>query len=204
MIPLTYWSPAGGDALLQASVEFDWQVYNKNGRKIILFNRYYGNVWSQAPNTMGPFAWSPTIVSYGWETTQGGVGVSWKPITDANLVLTVERQFPVGRQGVYDWLYRAGYSWDKGYEFKPFVKSWPYITFYGEYDYWSSADRHSFGIETRWGAQYTVGRSVFPFGLHATLVLHCKLRLRLLHLCAALLGHGCRPGVRIQKVVSGR
>lgn len=162
---VTYWKPSGGDALVQASVEFDWQIYNNNGRKLALFNRYYGNVWSQSPNSPGPFAWSPVIVSYGWETTQGGVGINWKPLTNANLVLSIENQFPVGRQGDQGWLYRVGYSWDQGYEFKPYVKSWSYRTFYGEYDYWTNNKRNSFGIETRWGRSTRLGglssRSVF-------------------------------------------
>ena len=161
----TYWRPTVGDAVLQGSQEFFWQPYNKNGRKLLVFNRYYGNIWSQAPDARGPYDWSPTVASSGWSTAQGGLGISWKPLTDANLVLTVEKLFPAGQQGINDWLYRVGYSWDRGYEFKPYVKSWPYVTFYGEYDQWASSGRQIFGMETRWGRSTRLGdrnsRSVF-------------------------------------------
>ena len=161
----TYWRPTVGDAVLQGSQEFFWQPYNRNGRKLLVFNRYYGNIWSQAPDAKGPYDWSPTVASSGWSTAQGGIGISWKPLTDANLVLTAEKLFPAGQQGINDWLYRVGYSWDRGYEFKPYVKSWPYVTVYAEYDQWASSGRQIFGMETRWGHSTRLGerssRAVF-------------------------------------------
>lgn len=153
---LTYWTPARGDAVLQGSQEFYWQPYHKNGQKLMVFNRYYGNLWSAAAGTAGPVESTPWIASYGWSTAQGGIGLNWKPISDANLVLTVEKLFPVGQQGLNDWLYRIGYSWDQGVELKPIAKNWTYLTFYGEYVQWASSARQILGMETRWGRSHSL------------------------------------------------
>ena len=148
---LTYWTPVKGDAVLQGSQEFYWQPVNQNGRKVQIFNRYYGNLWSASAGTPGPVESTPWIASYGWSTAQGGIGVNWKPISNANLVLAVEKLFPVGQQGLDDWLYRVGYSWDQGVELNPVKKNWPYRTFYTEYVQWASSARQIMGMEARWG-----------------------------------------------------
>lgn len=66
------------------------------------------------------------------ESVQAGLGLSYKPLADHNLVIGAERLIGIGADARDDWMLRAGYSWVRGYGPDFARKRWTYLTFYGE------------------------------------------------------------------------
>lgn len=64
------------------------------------------------------------------DTIQGGAGLRWKPIDDQSFYLSGERLFRIGSQARNDWLLRASYGWDTGYDIEPVRDDWPFATIF--------------------------------------------------------------------------
>ena len=62
------------------------------------------------------------------DTVQGGAGLRWKPIADQSFYLSGERLFRIGDEARNDWLLRASYGWDTGYDIEPVRDDWPFAT----------------------------------------------------------------------------
>ena len=70
----------------------------------------------------------------GGRTTQGMVGARWKPFSDHNLVLEVDKLFALGDVARDDTLLRAAYSYMVGTDLRVFDASWPTWYVYAEVD----------------------------------------------------------------------
>ena len=64
------------------------------------------------------------------DTMQGGIGLRYRPLKSHNLVLAVERLMAIGDDARNDWMLRASFSWDKGFDLKPQASSWTFATLY--------------------------------------------------------------------------
>lgn len=69
------------------------------------------------------------------DTIQGGVGLRWKPIADKSFYLSSERLFRIGEEARNDWLLRASYGWDTGYDIEPVEDDWTFATIYTDAAY---------------------------------------------------------------------
>ena len=112
---------AAGPSLVQSQggVELAWtppQIGFRDGKRLQLFGRL---AWGHSDN----FALKE-------ESAQAGIGVRYKPWRDHNLVFAAERLAAVGKAARNDWMLRASYSWDTGYDLQPEASSWRYGTLY--------------------------------------------------------------------------
>jgi hypothetical protein len=99
----------------------------------------------------------------GWDTGMYVLGIRYKPISDANLNIALERHWKQNEPD--DWQVRMGYSWDKGSDLDVTNPSWSYLFYYGEVAHLLDEGRtfavveYRFGRSTRLGGQN--GRAVF-------------------------------------------
>lgn len=112
---------AAGPSLAQSQggVELAWtppRIGFRDGRQLQIFGRL---AWGHSDD----FALQE-------DSAQAGVGVRYKPWRDHNLVFSGERLAAVGSAARDDWMLRASYSWDTGYDLQPEEKSWTYATLY--------------------------------------------------------------------------
>lgn len=64
------------------------------------------------------------------DTLQGGAGVRYRPLQSHNLVVAAERLVAIGDDARNDWMLRASYSWDKGFDIRPQARHWTFATAY--------------------------------------------------------------------------
>lgn len=95
---------------------------NRNGSTFDLFGRLFQTLYEQGGG--------PT----GMRTTQGMLGARWKPFTDHNLVLEVDRLFKLGEVARNDTLLRAAYSLTHGTDLRVVDPDWLTWTVYAEID----------------------------------------------------------------------
>jgi tetratricopeptide (TPR) repeat protein len=95
---------------------------NRNGALFEVFGRVFETLYDQAGG--------PT----GLRTTQGMVGARWKPFSDHNLVLEVDKLFRLGEAARNDTLLRAAYSYTVGTDLRVIDPSWPTWYIYAEVD----------------------------------------------------------------------
>jgi tetratricopeptide (TPR) repeat protein len=95
---------------------------NRNGALFEVFGRVFETLYDQAGG--------PT----GLRTTQGMVGARWKPFSDHNLVLEVDKLFRLGDAARNDTLLRAAYSYTVGTDLRVIDPSWPTWYIYAEVD----------------------------------------------------------------------
>ncbi|MBW7837860.1 MAG: tetratricopeptide repeat protein [Sphingomonadales bacterium] len=112
---------AAGPSLAQSQggVELAWTPPRfgfRDGRRLQIFGRL---AWGHSDD----FALKE-------DSAQAGVGVRYKPWRDQNLVFSAERLAALGREARNDWMLRASYSWDMGFDLRPEEKSWTYATLY--------------------------------------------------------------------------
>ena len=94
--------PAGGETTTQAGGEVWTRLGgDHNGRPILVFVRAYQTLDADT----GPV---------GADSTQGWVGVRWKPLTGANLVVEASRMVALGGKARDDTMLRAAWSGDIG------------------------------------------------------------------------------------------
>lgn len=85
---------------------------DNNGRPVQAFVR----AWQTLDSDAGPT---------GGESSQGWVGVRWKPLTETNLVLEASRMIALGDAARDDTALRAAWSWDVGGDLRYNRDSWP-------------------------------------------------------------------------------
>ena len=92
------------------------------------------------------------------DTIQGGAGLRWKPIADKSFYLSGERLFRIGSQARNDWLLRASYGWDTGYDIEPVRDDWPFATVFTDVAWIPGNDWSVFlTAEGRLGRSYKYG-----------------------------------------------
>ncbi|WP_439472569.1 NfrA family protein [Brevundimonas sp.] len=103
----------GGDEVTQVGGEVWARVGgDNNGRPVQVFARAYQTVDADTGPTGG-------------ESTQGWVGVRWKPFTETNLSLEASRLIAVGDAARDDTMLRAAWSADVGSDLRYDRDSWP-------------------------------------------------------------------------------
>ncbi len=95
---------------------------NRNGALFEVFGRLFETLYSEAGG--------PT----GWPSTQGMVGARWKPFSDHNLVLEVDKLINIGGSARDDTLLRAAYSYSVGTDLRAIDTHWPTWYIYTEVD----------------------------------------------------------------------
>ncbi len=115
--PSTYTSQLGTE-LYYRPPEFG----NQNGALFELFGRLFETLYDQAGG--------PT----GLRTTQGMVGARWKPFSEHNLVLEIDKLFALGDAARDDTLLRAAYSYTVGTDLRVLETNWPTWYVYAEVD----------------------------------------------------------------------
>ena len=95
---------------------------NRNGALFEVFGRLFETLYDQAGG--------PT----GLRTTQGMVGARWKPFSDHNLVLEVDKLIALGDAARNDTLLRAAYSYTVGTDLRAIDTHWPTWYVYAEVD----------------------------------------------------------------------
>lgn len=135
-------SVSGPSAFVQTSVEIWYQppvIGYRDGRQFQIFAYTFETL---NDNNQGPI---------GGQTSQGSIGVRWKPLRDYNLVFTAERLIRIGKRTNDDWLVRAGYSYDHGVDIKQYLNNWSYRTLFVETAYLVEQERSITNMEARWG-----------------------------------------------------
>ncbi|MDB5868350.1 MAG: hypothetical protein JWP96_682 [Polaromonas sp.] len=114
-------NPGATDDTLQAGLEAYWRPFGYgDGRLLELYGGLLGTLYSKADLPTG----APTV--------QGALGARVKPLTEANLILALERRLGIGSLAQSDWLARIGYSWDKGLDLRADVPQWWTAQVYAE------------------------------------------------------------------------
>ncbi len=140
---------AGGGSVGQGIVEAYWQppvIGNRDGKLLQIYGR-------AGLNALTPASTVQT------DSTQGAVGVRYKPFSDLNLLVAGERLFPIGDSAIKDWLVRAGYSIGLNTDIQPTQSSYWTGQIYGEADYFVNQDRFIGTVEGRYGLDSRIGNS---------------------------------------------
>jgi tetratricopeptide (TPR) repeat protein len=104
---------AGGESATQAGGEVWARVgSDNNGRPVRVFARAYQTLAADS----GPV---------GTDSTQGWVGVRWKPLTETNLVVEASRMIAIGDNARDDTMLRVAWSGDIGGDLRFDRDSWP-------------------------------------------------------------------------------
>jgi tetratricopeptide (TPR) repeat protein len=116
-VPSTYTSQFGSEFYYRPE-----GFGNRNGALFDVFGRVFETLYDQAggPN--------------GWRTTQGMVGARWKPFSEQNLVLEIDKLFALGDVARDDTLLRAAYSYTVGTDLRVLDTNWPTWYVYAEVD----------------------------------------------------------------------
>ena len=108
----------GGEQVTQVGGEVWARVGgDNNGRPVQVFARAYQTVDADSGPTGG-------------DTTQGWVGVRWKPLTETNLVVEASRLIALGDAARDDTMLRAAWSADVGGDLRYDRDSWPSANVY--------------------------------------------------------------------------
>ncbi|BAF89220.1 TPR repeat protein [Azorhizobium caulinodans ORS 571] len=137
--------PPNGGHTIQGGAEIYWRppgIGYQNGAIFEVFARGFQTWYAENGS------------STGWDTTQGSVGVRWKPFATQNLVLESAYLFPIGALAREDWLLRAAYSLGEGTDLRVDVSEWNYWQAYVEGDYYVSQPERIGLFEARWGRAY--------------------------------------------------
>lgn len=142
---------SGGVIPSQGGVELLYQPdtigYN-NGRVLRFFGRA---LWSNHPGSM-------RIDSH---TVQGGAGIEYKPLGDANLYLSVEKLFPIGNQAQSNVLLRTSWGYSDGYDMRPDRSSWNQTILYADAGYLLQHEKtRSLYVEGRQGWVKKIGNAM--------------------------------------------
>jgi len=133
---------AGGIVPSQGSVEFIYQpagIGYRDGRTFRVFGR---TLWSNKPES----------IAIDSKTTQGGVGIEYKPLRDVNAYVSLERLVKIGEQAEGNWLLRASWGYSNGYDLRPNVRSWNQTILYADAGYFLQQDKiRSVYLEARQG-----------------------------------------------------
>lgn len=122
--------------------EIYYQMINDNGRKLSLYLSY--GLTLRAEND-----------DEGWDTGMYVLGIRYKPISDANLNIALERHWKQDEPD--DWQVRMGYSWDRGSDLDVTNPSWSYLFYYGEVAHLLDEGRTFAVVEYRFGRSTRLG-----------------------------------------------
>lgn len=131
----------------QAVVEGYWQppnIGNQAGRIFQIYSRV-------SLNTLG--AGGSTVET---NSTQGALGVRYKPLADTNFIVAGEHFFKIGSGAISDWLLRAGYSASLNTDIEPISGTQATAQLYAEGDYFLNQGRTIGVIEGRYGFERQV------------------------------------------------
>ena len=104
-------------------------------------------------SNLEPDSFSPEEDSY-----QGGAGLAYKPFTEHNFTVSLERLFKIGDDAENNWLWRNMYAWEQGEKPKRDQEIWPYAKAYGEVSYFlDDPDRWITFLDLRLGPSFSVG-----------------------------------------------
>lgn len=115
---------------------------NRNGALFEVFGRLFETLYDQAGG--------PT----GLRTTQGMVGARWKPLSDQNLVLEIDKLIALGDAARDDTLLRAAYSYTVGTDLRAIDTSWPTWYIYAEVDRFLQKTQTVAMMEGRFGRSF--------------------------------------------------
>ncbi len=115
--PDTLVSTSGGDVTQIGGEVWARVGGDNNGRPVQVFARAYQTLDADT----GPV---------GGDSTQGWVGVRWKPLTDTNLVLEASRLIAIGDSARDDTMLRAAWSGGMGGDIRYDRDSWPSAQLY--------------------------------------------------------------------------
>lgn len=115
---------------------------NRNGALFDVFVRLFDTLYDQAGG--------PT----GMRTTQGMVGARWKPFSDQNLVLEIDKLFELGNTARNDTLLRAAYSYTVGTDLRALETNWPTWYIYAEADKYLEQSQLIAIMEGRFGRSF--------------------------------------------------
>jgi tetratricopeptide (TPR) repeat protein len=132
----------GGIIPSQGGVEFIYQpagIGYRDGRTFRVFGRA---LWSNQPQS----------IAIDSTSTQGGVGIEYKPLSNVNAYLSLERLVKIGEQAEGNWLTRASWGYSNGYDLRPNVRSWNQTILYADFGYFLQRDKiRSVYLEARQG-----------------------------------------------------
>ncbi|MAU42135.1 MAG: hypothetical protein CMF31_11010 [Kordiimonas sp.] len=117
-LPLTGASLAQSQAGLEGSYQPPHWGFN-DGRQLQIFGRL---LWAVDEDRIDPIA----------ESTQGSLGVRYRPLRNHNLWFSAERLIAIGEGARNDWMLRASYSWDRGTDWREDTARWFYTTLYAD------------------------------------------------------------------------
>ncbi len=119
--PTTTTGSGGGDEIIQAGADAYWRLGGYNdGRPLDLFVRAFQTIDA------------PAGFDTGSDTTQGWIGLRYKPFRDTNLVLEASRMFAIGDLARDDTMLRAAWSAEKGGDLRYDRASWPSWRLYAD------------------------------------------------------------------------
>ncbi|BAP46001.1 peptidase aspartic, active site [Pseudomonas sp. StFLB209] len=137
-------APGASNDSLQNSTEVAWRPlgYN-NARFFELYGRLTDTLWSKDDNDTGR------------DALQGALGIRFKPLSAYNVMLALERTFPLAGSNVDgDWLVRLGYGSSIGTDLRVDKPSWWTSQLYME------AGRYLQNRRNYFNSEWQIGRSI--------------------------------------------
>ena len=144
--PFAITTPTGG-----YTSQFGTEIYYRpelfgyqNGATFEIFTRFFDTLYDQSHG--------PT----GIDTAQGMVGARWKPFSNYNLVLEVDKLYAYGKFARDDTLLRGAYSYTVGTDLRAVEQSWWTWQVYSEVDRYLQNPQLVALAEARFGRSYRV------------------------------------------------
>ncbi len=137
--------PMNNFNVTQMGVEAYWRPEgegNRNGKLFNVFVRGFENVWDGSGGAVGE------------QTVQGDVGVRYKPLTDLNAILVVDKMFRIGNAAIDDLVLRFAYSDGSGGDLSAAQKSWPTWSIYTDGSYFTTTPQYIQTYEARFGRSW--------------------------------------------------
>jgi len=115
-------APSGTNNSAQIGGEVYWRPFGyRSGRPIEVYASVFETVYNKDNSITGA------------PTAQGGIGVRWKPFSETNLIVALQRQIKIGSaSGEGDWLARLAYSNSFGTDLRVDQPSWWTGQIFGE------------------------------------------------------------------------
>jgi hypothetical protein len=136
----------GGAIASQAGVQFAYQPPVLGFRDERIFQLFARILWNIRPRSL----------DFDEESYQGGLGIRYKPLRTHNLYVSAERLYKIGDRSENNWLLRALYSWDYGYDLRPGEPRWNYTFLFGDLAYFVKNPRTTYYLEARQGITFNV------------------------------------------------
>lgn len=133
-------SPGASNDSLQNITEAAWRPWGYNNARFV---ELYGRV----TDTL----WSKQDAATGLDALQGALGVRVKPFSGHNVMLALERTFPIGGDSDSDWLLRLGYGSSIGTDLRVDVPAWWTSQLYMEAGRYLQDSRNYFNSEWQLG-----------------------------------------------------